>query len=369
MNAVVRRTLCDLIDKYGADLCDAPRRCEGLLRDFCGQYRGEIKVLVDALEEGITTDLRSSHSVPQEVVQGRLVKRLQENLLLTEEVAKWVVESWAIALKRAPAANPSSERVTIEPIVPDSEPNSINSTDVSVEAVPGPAPLHPPDPDPVKLVHSGPSALTYVLGIVLLGTALITGLLLFETRQRASANNEQVESLEQQLNEARQRAGAANEQIASAKAEVNSLKQEKDSLEQQVDSLKQEKDSLEQQKDRLETAVTESIGAAPREFFLHNKCSQSIEFALRYRNRSESWESSGWWEFSANESAYLASDGKRIQVTSPIYYYYAETPDKDHIWAGEDSFTLGERTLPMRIDVATPESDVYRLSLTCDSTP
>jgi hypothetical protein len=36
-----RQKLCELIanPKYGRTLCDNPQGCEGLLRDFCGQYR------------------------------------------------------------------------------------------------------------------------------------------------------------------------------------------------------------------------------------------------------------------------------------------------------------------------------------------
>ncbi|HEY9605900.1 MAG TPA: hypothetical protein V6C85_30115 [Allocoleopsis sp.] len=42
MNDLPRKTLCELITQYGQVLCDDPRRCEALLRDYCGQYRGEI---------------------------------------------------------------------------------------------------------------------------------------------------------------------------------------------------------------------------------------------------------------------------------------------------------------------------------------
>ena len=347
MNAVVRRTLCDLIDKYGADLCDAPRRCEGLLRDFCGRYRGEIKVLVDALEEGITTDLRSSHSVPQEVVQGRLVKRLQENLLLTEEVAKWAVESWAIALNKL-EVSPSPPPQPPEPVIPNVETSPINPPEPPIIVVPAPAPVHPPAPapdlsqpyrsvhtfqpapvhppapapDPVKPVRSGTSVLTYVLGVTLIGTALVMGALLSQARQQAEV---------------------------------------------QVDSLEQQVDSLEKKIDRLETAVTESIGADSREFKLHNECSQSIKFALRYRDNSKFWET-GWWTFSANRSAYLAdADNKSIQVTSPIIYYYAEIPDKNYTWSGEEKFFIEGEMVNMRIWVVKPASGAYRMSLTCDN--
>ncbi len=45
MNEFPRQKLCELIAQYGHSLCDDPRRCEALLRDYCGQNRKEIFVL------------------------------------------------------------------------------------------------------------------------------------------------------------------------------------------------------------------------------------------------------------------------------------------------------------------------------------
>ena len=99
MNDLPRQKLCELIAKYGESLCDEPLRCEGLLRDLCGQYRLEVNVLIDAIKERITTDLRSSSdSVPLEVTLARLTKRFQDHRGATSETARWVVESWALAL-------------------------------------------------------------------------------------------------------------------------------------------------------------------------------------------------------------------------------------------------------------------------------
>ena len=51
-------------------------------------------MLVSALREGVAADLlASSDSVPLEVLLARLTKRLQDNLALPEDVARWAVES------------------------------------------------------------------------------------------------------------------------------------------------------------------------------------------------------------------------------------------------------------------------------------
>ena len=87
MNELPRQKLCELIAKYGVSLCDEPLKCEGLLRDLCGQYRLEVNVLIDAIKERITADLRSSsESIPIDVSLGRLTDlRCQK---LCELVAK-----------------------------------------------------------------------------------------------------------------------------------------------------------------------------------------------------------------------------------------------------------------------------------------
>lgn len=105
MNDLPRQTLCDLIATYGQALCDDPRRCEGLLRDFCSDHRREVFVLVSALKERVAADLLASRDgVPREVLLTRLSRRLYENLALAEDASRWAVESWAVALGLLPTA-------------------------------------------------------------------------------------------------------------------------------------------------------------------------------------------------------------------------------------------------------------------------
>ena len=99
MNDLPRQKLKEIIIQYGRSLCDEPQRCEGLLRDLCGQYQKEIAVLVGALKERVPADLLASqNSTPPVVFLARLTKKLQDNLGLAEEAARWAVESWALAL-------------------------------------------------------------------------------------------------------------------------------------------------------------------------------------------------------------------------------------------------------------------------------
>jgi len=99
MNNAPRDTLRQIIAKYGKDLCSDARRCEGLLKDLCGEYRREINVLTSALEERIPLDLLASgKTMPRELLLTKLAGRLEDNLGLTKEASHWAVDSWALAL-------------------------------------------------------------------------------------------------------------------------------------------------------------------------------------------------------------------------------------------------------------------------------
>jgi hypothetical protein len=86
-------------------LCEEPQRCGGLLRDVCPQDRREVHVLISTLQAGVAAELRAAPaSVPIVLSLGRLRKRLEEDFGLSEEAARWAVESWALALGKGPPA-------------------------------------------------------------------------------------------------------------------------------------------------------------------------------------------------------------------------------------------------------------------------
>lgn len=99
MNDLPRQKLREIIARHGREVAEDPRRCEGLLRDYCGGYRREISALVGALEEHAAADMLTSPAgTPREVLLARLARRLCDHLALSEEAARWAVESWALAL-------------------------------------------------------------------------------------------------------------------------------------------------------------------------------------------------------------------------------------------------------------------------------
>ncbi len=132
MHDLPRQKLRELIVQYGRSLCDDPRRCEALLKDYCGQYKREIFVLVGALKNRVAEDLlKTSAGVPQSILWARLNKRLEEELAMTAEAAHWAVESWALALgviaQPLPVAKP-----TASPL----QPIPANSTGISLSCTP-----------------------------------------------------------------------------------------------------------------------------------------------------------------------------------------------------------------------------------------
>ncbi|MGI0483620.1 hypothetical protein ACN4EE_22920 [Geminocystis sp. CENA526] len=98
MNNLPREKLIQIIKEQGSNLCNNPSRCKGFLLDYCGEYRAEIKVLIDALYEGIATDLLNiSQGTPKESILARSKKKLMD-LSFQEEASQWAVETWALAL-------------------------------------------------------------------------------------------------------------------------------------------------------------------------------------------------------------------------------------------------------------------------------
>src|SRR5439155_10842512 len=101
MDDLPRQKLREIIAKYGTSLCDDPLRCEGLLRDLCPKDRRKVNVLINALRERVPTELGNLQTgVPVEVALSRLSKRLEDQHAITPEMARWAVESWALALNK-----------------------------------------------------------------------------------------------------------------------------------------------------------------------------------------------------------------------------------------------------------------------------
>jgi F-box protein 11 len=99
MNEQPRQKLRELVARHGQTVVGDARRCEGLLKDYAGEYRREVSVLVSALEEQVPQDMLGAPAdTPREVLLARMTRRLSDNRALSEPAAAWSVNSWALAL-------------------------------------------------------------------------------------------------------------------------------------------------------------------------------------------------------------------------------------------------------------------------------
>src|ERR1700722_8957098 len=98
MSTTPRDVLVELVARHGEPLLVSPLRSEGLLKDYCGEFRREIFVLVSCLRVGVVDQLLRQGGPSVKLVCARLALKLEQNLAISGDVAKWAVESWAIAL-------------------------------------------------------------------------------------------------------------------------------------------------------------------------------------------------------------------------------------------------------------------------------
>jgi len=99
MNDTARATLARLIARYGVTVARDANRCEGLLRDTCPDCTKEIFILTSAVRQRVPADLLAPRqTLPLPLVQGFLVKRLEDELGFSDDAAHWAVASWSEAL-------------------------------------------------------------------------------------------------------------------------------------------------------------------------------------------------------------------------------------------------------------------------------
>lgn len=109
MNPQVEQVLQALLRQHGQELLGDTRRLEGLLRDRCPRDKRDVFALVGALKARVPQELQSTGSrLPWEVIESRLVKKMLDDMPLSDEVARDSVLAWARALGFAPAPGSGS---------------------------------------------------------------------------------------------------------------------------------------------------------------------------------------------------------------------------------------------------------------------
>jgi WD40 repeat protein len=100
LDDLVTQKLSEILSTHGrAPLTDA-KLCENLLKDYCGEYKEEISLLVFAVRERIPSDLLTSHDgLPRDLLRALLIKRLRKDRSLSEGAARWIIDSWWQAVR------------------------------------------------------------------------------------------------------------------------------------------------------------------------------------------------------------------------------------------------------------------------------
>jgi hypothetical protein len=107
---IARRKLREAIAIYGRSAFQEPRRCEAILRDCCPAAPREVFLLVSALRENIAEELiRSDGTLPESALTARLTRRLSEHLGLSDDSARWAVDSWRYGLEGNPGLQAATD--------------------------------------------------------------------------------------------------------------------------------------------------------------------------------------------------------------------------------------------------------------------
>lgn len=165
-------------------MLDNPTQLGNRLADAFPNNRLEVKLLREALREGVVSTLRSAGPGQNPaLVQGRLAKRLEDNVGLSAENARWAVEAWAVALGLAKAVQQGPRTPPPPPQPPPIKPPPSQGTRPAqqqpppVRPSPGPGarPTQPPLPPPAQpkpAAKAGGSAGPLWIGAVVVAVAL-----------------------------------------------------------------------------------------------------------------------------------------------------------------------------------------------------
>jgi hypothetical protein len=103
MNDQACEALGRVLRHYGPGICNTPRSCEMFIRQECGAYPEESRALIEALRQGVTTELLTYQPAANDwdPLANKLCSRLKATGLGETEGA-WAVDTWAKALGRHP---------------------------------------------------------------------------------------------------------------------------------------------------------------------------------------------------------------------------------------------------------------------------
>ena len=89
-----------IVKEHGTDICQFPKRVEGLLKDMCGDCPKEVFLLTQCLSSGVIGRVMNlRNTVPEPTLILTAANELQKSREIGFEAARWAVESWTEALR------------------------------------------------------------------------------------------------------------------------------------------------------------------------------------------------------------------------------------------------------------------------------
>jgi len=96
-----KKIIIDIVQNEGEAIIQDPQRFIAFFNDYRkGQFVKELNLIKQTLSERVPLEmLEKKNQIPFEIHYPQLVKKLHETLGMQEQLAGWIVESWALALK------------------------------------------------------------------------------------------------------------------------------------------------------------------------------------------------------------------------------------------------------------------------------
>jgi len=99
VNEQVQQALRALVTEHGAAIATDAGRCESLLRERCPANKRETALLLGVLHSGVMGELLLPAAGTAAVGRvGMLARRIEDEMGVKADAARWAVESWALAL-------------------------------------------------------------------------------------------------------------------------------------------------------------------------------------------------------------------------------------------------------------------------------
>jgi len=103
----IQNSLKAIIQEYGHSICKEPSRLEGLLKDYCGEYKKEIFIIVSSTKDGVPGEI-SGLNDSLEFARVRLSGRLVDNYAFRQDYADATILLWLLVLGKITLAEHNS---------------------------------------------------------------------------------------------------------------------------------------------------------------------------------------------------------------------------------------------------------------------